>query len=175
MAISLKASYRQLILLCLAILLTNLNFANTGDDELFRIRRSKDANVIVYALNTDGNGQLNALSPVKIYWIKASNENRIEPLTWIQQRYAYGLHFSAVNKETAEMYFTAYNHRKLNLRKNEEGRYCVYVPTNQGEVPLTEIFIQIDGGSFWFPKVSRVELYTSKTNHQPLLAEVIIP
>lgn len=170
-----KSLFRRLFLLCFAILLANLNFANTGDEELFRIRRSKDANLIVYALNTDDNGQLYTLNPVKIYWIKGSEDNSIEPLTWIQQRYAYGLHFSAVSKDAAEMHFAAYTHRKLKLRKNDEGRYCVYVPTNQGEVQLTEIFIQIDGGSFWFPKVSRVELYTSKTKHQPLLAEVIIP
>ena len=60
---------------------------------LFKIGRNRDDNVIMYDLNLDINGKLNKSCPLNIYWVKRTDNNRLKPLTWIQNKYAYGLKF----------------------------------------------------------------------------------
>jgi hypothetical protein len=89
----------------------------TNDNSLFKIGRSKDANEIYYEVKTTPGGLLDIKEPIKIYWIKYTDNNAIEPLTLVQQKFAYGLKFLKVNSESAEFQFVSYSKRTLSLRK----------------------------------------------------------
>jgi hypothetical protein len=43
------------------------------------------------------------------------------------------------------------------------------------EIIVTKIFVQIDGGTFWFPKVTYVELHYLKSGSQENMVEIINP
>lgn len=148
---------------------------NSHRNSLFKIGRSKDANEIFYEVKTTPGGSLDIKEPIKIYWIKYTENNSIEPLTLVQQKFAYGLKFLKVNSESAEFQFVSYSKRTLSLRKNSNGNYGVFTEVDGKEVELERVFIQIDGGTFWFPKITRVEVHAKKAEAGELLVEVIEP
>ncbi len=58
--------------------------------ELFRIGRSKNANVIVYEANLAGPRTLDARDPVKASWILLADKGQREGLNWLERLLAYG-------------------------------------------------------------------------------------
>lgn len=169
------------IFLVLALTISMLNNANAieADDKkcstLFKIGRSKDANEIYYEVKTNQDGSLNLNEPINIYWIKYTKNGTIEPLTKIQQHFAYGLKFLNITSEEADFQFVSYSKRNLTLRKTVEGNYAVFIKVHEKEVRLERVFIQIDGGTFWFPKITRVEVHAKKAEPNELVVEVINP
>jgi len=147
----------------------------TDSNFLFKIGRSRDANEIYYTLKLDDNGRLDPKNPISIYWIKRSDGNKTEPLTWIQNKYAYGLNFSSVTDSESEFQFVSYKKMTFHLKKNEDGLFKVFTFAGDKEIELNSIFIQIDGGSFWLPTISRVELHATIPECRTEIAEIIIP
>lgn len=127
--------------------------------ELFRIERSRDANTIFYEVRLNENGKLNMSNPIKIYWIKYTDKGQKEPLTWIQTKFAYGIKYLETDHEMAKFQFVSYRKRDFILKKDKAGQFKVYTQLNGKLVVVNKIFIQIDGGSFWFPEIPKVELY----------------
>jgi hypothetical protein len=113
--------------------------------------------------------------PIKIYWIKNTKNGRTEPLTKIQQHFAYGLKFLEIAPEKAEFQFVSYSKRTLKLRKNNSGNFGVFTVLDGVEVELERVFIQIDGGTFWFPKITRVEVHAKNNVANQLVVEIIKP
>lgn len=137
-----------------------MSFTPPSAYSLFKIGRSKDANEIYYYANLEPDGTLNQDEPISIHWIKRTRGNKIEPLTWIQSKFAYGLEFSNVSPTSAQFKFVSYSDRSFIIKKNADGDFRVYTYSNEKDVEVDRIFIQIDGGSFWFPKISKVSLYS---------------
>jgi len=54
--------------------------------ELFTLGRSKNANVVKYAVRTGQNGRLNPAEPVEAYWLMLAENGRREELTWTELR-----------------------------------------------------------------------------------------
>lgn len=143
-------------------------------DHLFKIERSKDANEIFYDVNLDAKNNLLLNNPISIYWVNRT-ENRKDPLTWIQKKYAYGIEYLSMNENQAKFQFVSYNKRQFEIKKNNNGNFSVYTQSNKRIVIVNRIFIQIDGGTFWFPKISRVELYAQDINTNNKIIEIINP
>lgn len=142
---------------------------------LFKIERSKDANQILYDVCTVANNKLDVENPIFPYWIRKTEGNKIKPLTWIQEHYAYGLEFTYSSEQMAHFHFVSYNKRNFTLKKDKQGDFKVYTKLNNKEVIVNRIFIQIDGGTFWVPKISKVELHTIEPNSGKELLEIIHP
>ncbi len=164
----------------LIILFWGLNvFASIGNEDdqhaLFKIGRSKDANEIHYEVNLDENGNLDLSSPIHTYWIKYNWNGRIEPLTWIQTKYAYGLKILHRSPKNIEFQFVSYSKRNFWLKRLDSGRYKVFTLSNGKEVEVERVFIQIDGGTFWLPKISQVELYANEPETREPVLEIIHP
>jgi len=153
------------------------NSDNNREYGLFKIGRSRDPNEIIYSLNFDQAGKPDKSNPIEIYWIKRTNNNKVEPLTWIQSKYAYGIKIINELKNEDEIYFqfVSYDKRTFILKKNEENCYKVFTVSGGREVEVSSIFIQIDGGSFWLPYVSRVELHIKEPGSGKLAMETINP
>ncbi|WP_172805250.1 DUF4833 domain-containing protein [Aquiflexum balticum] len=129
-----------------------------ANQHLFFIERSKDSNVIYYDLNQDDLGKLDKDNPIQIYWIKNEKGGKKESLTWIQNKYAYGLKFLKKDAEEVVFQFAPYDKKVFVLKKDYSGVFRIFSDTSQEEMYLEKIFIQIDGGTFWFPKISYVSL-----------------
>lgn len=142
---------------------------------LFKIGRSKDANEIIYVVRTTSEGSLDLSDPVHIYWKKFTKNGVIEPLTGIQCAFAYGLNFLSRSTERADFQFVSYSKRTFSVRKTRDGRFKVFTTANGTEVEVERLFIQIDGGTFWFPKISRVELHARIPDAGEPVVEIIRP
>ena len=128
---------------------------------LFKIERSRDPDEIWYATNLNQNDSLIRDMPVIAFWVKKTENNKIEPLTRIQKRYGYGI--KAVEPGDAsdnEWHFqiAAYTNRIFKLKKASANQYKVFTHSGNKEIALTRIFVEFDGGSFLIPSVSHVRL-----------------
>jgi hypothetical protein len=145
-----------------------------SDHNLFWIERSKDANKIYYVVNVDESGSLDKEDPIDIYWIKHENHGEKEPLTWIQSRLAYGIRYLKVSEEEVEFQFVSYKKIKLLLKQTSDG-YSVFMKLNNRLMELQKVFVQIDGGSFMFPKIPYVKLYGINPKTDKKIHDTIIP
>jgi len=156
---------------------------STEHSHLFRIGRSRDANEIMYDLNLNKSGKPDNANPITIYWVKNADKNRIKPLTWIQNKFAYGLRLlipktSRVNDDldcVIDFQFVSYDKRDFTLKKGRKGQYKVFTLSKGQEVEVSRIFIKIDGGSFWAPAISRVELHGIEVQSGKKITETIHP
>lgn len=148
------------------------------DNMLFYIQRSVNANTIVYALNTDDNGKVIEETPIKVYWVKYEKGGKVTPLTFIQKHYSYGIETTLIDKEkkTYTFEFASYHKRKLYLKKSSiDNKYHVYGQFNNELSVLNRVMIQIEGGTFWIPNITQVEVYAQNiTAHKPI-TEIIKP
>ncbi len=142
---------------------------------LFEINRSKDANEILYEVNLDNRGNLDTENPVRIYWIKHTRGGKTEPLSFTQRKLAYGLQFESISEKHAAFHFVSYKKRTLWINRKEGGKYCVNTISNNKRVIVKKIYIQIDGGSFLVPEISRVELHGEDPETGDDTLEIINP
>ena len=150
---------------------------SSKDCYLFKINRSRDANYITYDINFDESGIPNQTQPINIYWVKKNDLT--EPLTWIQNRYAYGIKVLDNSKkpncknDSLCFQFVSYNKKTFILKKDKNSFYKVFTKVGTNDVEVTGVFVQIDGGSFWFPVISRVDLLGVDLNSGELIVESI--
>lgn len=168
-----------ILLPTLLVLLTSFITVNNKDVEtkahLFKIERSKDANEIFYDINLEKTGTLSITEPIYPYWRRQTEGGVIKPLTWIQQHYAYGLEYVYSSENYTKFHFVSYKKRDFVLKKDSSGDFKVFTQLNNKEVEVNRIFIQIDGGTFWFPKISKVELHTNDPVTNKNIVEIIKP
>lgn len=145
---------------------------------LFKISRSRDANEIWYTANLKTNGSLNLNSPIQVFWVKKEEKSDTEPLTWVQNRYAYGIELISkpnVHKGSIHFRFVSYANRTFELRPTKDKIYKVFTQSNNKEIEVNRIFVQIDGGSFWLPSVPYVQLNGLETITGNQITELIYP
>jgi hypothetical protein len=66
-------------------------------DELFRIERSKNANVIVYELRRGADGAIDRAEPVRASWIMLASHGEREDLNLLERTLAYGFEVEAAS------------------------------------------------------------------------------
>lgn len=158
------------------------NYPEAGVDDsgshLFKIGRSRDANEILYDLNIDHTGRPDPLNPISIYWIKRTKNNTIEPLTGIQRRLAYGIKIlDQQNSPEIEwnFQFVSYSKRTFKPKQTSESTFKVFTLSSGKEIEVERIFVQIDGGSFRVPSISKVELHGVEPSTGVKVLETIQP
>jgi hypothetical protein len=163
-------------LFCYVLLTSSVYMQNTTDGvNLFTIERNRDANQIFYNIHTTSDNLLDVNKPINIYWVKHTDNSKIEPLTWVQNKYAYGINYTSISESEVHFQFVSYAKRTMLLKKGSDGSYHVFTTVNGKEVILNKIFVQIDGGTFWFPKIPKVELHVQDPISKQRLIEIIKP
>jgi hypothetical protein len=145
---------------------------------LFYVQRSINKNTIVYEVNTDKNNELILKHPIKIYWINYSGKGDEEGLSFIQNKYAYGIDFKLLDeiKKSFSFHFVSYKKQTLFLLRNEHTqRYEVYSYFNHVLMKVNRIYVHIEGGSFWFPSVKYVQVSGINHHNGDEMTERIIP
>lgn len=137
--------------------------AQDQNDVLFHIERSRDADMIYYEARLNQAGQLDPKEPIKIYWIKHSKNNQHAPLTRIQNRFGYGIHYISIAPHEVVFHLVSVTEQALILRKNGNGQFRVFANTPQGEIQLSNISIYFANESFWSPDINRLYLYGIST------------
>jgi hypothetical protein len=125
---------------------------------LFYVQRDPNTNTIMYDLNVDKNGKLDADEPMHVYWIKYAEKGQKEDLNYIQRKFAYGVNFKKIADEQYDVRFVSYKKLPLLLKKAEDNKYHIFVSADQKQIMLNRIFVKVEGGSFWLPNIVYVEL-----------------
>src|SRR6185437_14148568 len=116
-------------------------------------------NTIICELNEPG-GVLDRDEPVKVLWIRYTEQRQREELTWIQRHFAYGLKERDMGNDIYELRFVSYKQIPMYLKRSSvDNKRHVYVSIDGRQAILQRVYIRIDpGGSFWAPNVRYLEL-----------------
>ena len=132
----------------------------SNDNSLFYVQRSNNTNTIVYDANIKKDGTLLEEEPVKVYWIRYGEDSAITELNYIQRKYAYGIvaHMMTDQKNKYVLQFVSYAKKSLYLMAKPNGKYAAYMTINGKPAELKKVWIQLNGGTFWFPTIEYIEL-----------------
>ena len=128
---------------------------------LFYLQRTMNKNTIIYELNLKEDGELNENEPIKIYWINYAGKGDRESLNYIQRKYAYGLEISESDKSkrSFNFNFVSYKKQQLYLMKSPSDKaYHVFGYFSHKLLQVSSIYVHIEGGAFWTPKVRYIEI-----------------
>jgi len=128
-------------------------------NSLFYLQRTPNANTIICELNQK-DGVLDKDEPVKVLWIRYTEDRQREDLSWLQRHFAYGLHEKDLGNGVYELRFVSYKKVPMYLMKwSGDNKQHVFVTINNRQAILNRVYIRIDpGGSFWSPNVKYLEL-----------------
>lgn len=128
-----------------------------NNNQLFFIQRDPNINTLIYELNIK-NGALNEDEPVHVFWIRYAEKGQHEELNYIQRNFAYGIRSKMISKENYEIHFVSYKKKIMYLKKSSDNKFNVYTDINKKQAILKQVFIRVNGGSFWVPNIEYVEL-----------------
>jgi len=143
----------------------------------FYVQRTHNINTIVYELNYNKDSTLNEKTPIHPYWIRYADKGETQELSYIQNTYAYGIVSKVIDaeKKTFKINFVSYKKRDIFLvRSKNSNRYHAYITINGKLSQLDRVFARIDGGTFWVPHITYVEI-TGKDLNGNVVSEKIIP
>ncbi|MFN8142902.1 MAG: DUF4833 domain-containing protein [Bacteroidia bacterium] len=149
-----------------------------NDRSLFYLQRSKNTNAIVYEVNVLPSGKIDADNPLKIYWMQYATDSSMAELNYVQRRYAYGINAVPVNGHPGQfvLNFVSYEKKKFYLISDPDGkRFRTFASINGKMSELKRIFIHLDGGTFWFPNITDVEIVGKDPSTQQLIVEHFKP
>lgn len=127
-------------------------------NRLFYLQRTANINTIIYDLNVDKEtGLPDADEPVKAYWIRYNEKGQKENLSYIQRKFAYGIVSKKLADNKFDIRFVSYKKFPLTLMKAADGKYHIFATVSQRQMILHNLFVKIEGGSFWLPNVVYVE------------------
>jgi hypothetical protein len=124
--------------------------------ELFTLGRSKNANVVKYAVRTDRDGRLDTAQPVEAYWLMLAEDGRREELTWTERQLAYGFSTSTPTRDGFVLHLTACSARPVRVRTASNG-YRAELEIAEQLAILRRIFVRTEGGLL-IPRVRYVEI-----------------
>jgi phosphatidylglycerophosphate synthase len=131
----------------------------TNANSLFYLQRTPNPNTIICELNWQKDGSLDKDEPVKVLWIRYTEQRQRAELSWIQRHFAYGLKEKDLGNGVYELRFVSWKKTPMYLQKTSDNRYRVYVNIDGRQAVLTRVYIRIDpGGTFWSPNVKYLEL-----------------
>lgn len=150
----------------------------TNSKTLFYVQRSNNNNAIVYETNLNADSTINRAEPVHVYWIRYSSDSTKAELTYIQKKYAYGVKSVEIEGKSGQfiLNFVSYDKKKFYLVKSREGNMYQALTMIDGKMAVLEkVFIQLNGGTFWFPTIDEIVLHGRDPLTKEKLVEHFIP
>jgi phosphatidylglycerophosphate synthase len=128
-------------------------------NSLFYLQRTPNTNTIICELNLK-DGVPDKDEPVKVMWIRYTEQRQREKLSWIQRTFAYGLNEKDLGNGIYELRFVSYKKVPMYLMKwSVDNKQHVFVTIEGRQAILNRVYIRIDpGGTFWSPNVKYLEL-----------------
>jgi len=129
---------------------------------LFKIERSKNANIVQYDVQLTPDGKLYPKEPVIAYWVRLAEDGRRRELSFIQKKWAYGFETKYDAKGNfAIMKMVAKIGRKIRVYE-VDGVYRGEIQICGHPAFIEKVFItSIECG--FFPNVKSIGLYGKDT------------
>lgn len=141
---------------------------------LFKIERSKNANILQYDAQVNQDGSLFKKKPVVVYWVRLAEQGQTRKLSWIQRVFAYG--FKARHDQSSDsvsLYMAADIGQPVKVQRIS-GVYRATVSINNQLVVLDKIFVQSSGNGI-STKVEYIELFGSSADSGEIIQERLSP
>ena len=129
-----------------------------SQQHLFKIERSKNANIVQYDVQVRADGTLDSKTPVVAYWIRLNEDGRRMKLRFFEKRFAYG--FSAAYEPASNsvtLVMKADLGRDLKVLKTTDG-YRAMVIIDGRDALIDKIFVQSSGKKL-LKQVEYIELH----------------
>lgn len=131
---------------------------------LFFLQCDPDANTLVYELNYISAGKLHPDNPIKASWVRYGQDQKFRELSSIEKKFAYGIQSKPIGNEEYEIRLVAYKKMPLYLKKSEaDNKYYMYIKDEGKNLLLKRVFVRVNKGNFWFPKVHYIDLITTNS------------
>jgi hypothetical protein len=153
----------SMALLCALVLGVSIAAAETvseGDaraQRLFRVERSKNANVVVYDALMTQDGFLHSDNPVDAYWLALAEDGQRKKLSRIQRRFAYGFKTRFLDEDTVVMNMAADIDREITVDV-VEGVPRAVTAIDGNDAVLDKIYVKSIEKKLW-PSVEYLELF----------------
>lgn len=146
-----------------------------GIEMLFYLQRDPNTNTIIYELNWNEDGTLNADDPIHPYWKLYAKQQQCVELSMLQRKFAFGVSTKALGNDKYDIRILSYKKIPLTLMKGTDGKYHIFVTILNKQAILNRVFVRIDGGPVWSPNVKFMELRGIDTATGKLIAERLKP
>lgn len=141
----------------LSLALVSVLAADPCAPELFRIERSKNANVVLYEAKLTPAGALDGENPVTASWLMLAAKGERESLTFLEKRMAYGFEVSAVPEGGFALRLKALQQRTIRIAQRDG---CAAATSTIGghDAVLKRIYVKADDRAL-IPSVQYVEIF----------------
>jgi hypothetical protein len=147
-------------------LVTRPAFAARSYQGIFRIERSKNANIVQYDAVLDGPDKLDAKEPVVAYWIQKAEDGRREGLNILDRR-AYGFKVTPEKDGSWLLYMNATKQKTIRVVK-WQGRWIAEVMLQRKPAVLERMYVSTDESAF-IPNVRWIDVFgKDMANGKPL-------
>lgn len=145
-----------------------------SEGHLFYIQRTHNTNTVVYEANFDENGRLNSEMPIKIHWILYEEGSIVEPLTRLENTFAFGVKHKLVESKIQEYDIQLVSYKKLKLRLKQIAPFKAEIRHGEdlNSSLLDHIFVHANDAGLW-TKVKFLEVYTLLPDNKGLRQEKI--
>ena len=126
-------------------------------NQLFFIQRDPNINTLIYELNLK-NGSVVEDEPIHVFWIRYAEKGQHDELNYIQRNFAYGIKSKLISKDNYEIHFVSYKKKLMYLKRSTDNKFYVFTDINKKQAILKQVFVRVNGGSFWVPNIEYVEL-----------------
>ena len=135
-----------------------LQAAELDRQGLFRIERSKNANIIQYDVQVRPNGKMDKMNPVVGYWIRLAEQGQEQKLTWIQNKFAFGFKAGLnADSESLSLDMVIDLGRLISVQRYGEV-YKAITDINGEQSQLEKVYIHATGKGLW-TTVHYIDLY----------------
>lgn len=127
--------------------------------KLFSIERSLNEDQIVYFLHLDEKGLPLEDNPIQIKWLDNEKTGELVQINWIKKKFGYGIEILSQNEDQITFRFVSYDEKIFSLKKDNSGSYNVYGTINNCLMKIDHIYLEMEGGSFWKPNITKVTVH----------------
>jgi hypothetical protein len=127
---------------------------------LFYIQKSFNQNTIVYALNIDKEGKINANTPINVFWRRYQEDGRIRELTQLEKTFGYGVKAKPLKNKPNTYVFSivAIKDKQFIVTQTEDLKPHVITTIDEKTALIKRVFIKAEHIKL-LPKVFYVEVF----------------
>jgi hypothetical protein len=144
------------LLLALALAAAAEAAAEPRAQPLFRIERSKNANVVQYDARVLDDGSLDPDEPVDAYWLRLASTGERRELKWLARKAAYGFEVHWRAGGAIELEMVAPIGRRLHVVKTGDG-WQARTRIDGRECTIERIFVTSVERRFRLPSVASID------------------
>ena len=138
-----KRAFTVYLILALLSIPLLIQAETPARQNLFKIERSKNANIIQYDAQVEPDGKLQKKAPVVAYWVRLAEQGQVQELSWVQRKFAFGFNAKLdPNRERVELDMAADFGRPIIVIRNGD-EYRATAPIDGSASPELICQLQI--------------------------------